>query len=130
MANLKKHWVPVLAPSIFKNEPLGESYVLETSSLKGRGISVNLMNITGEGSAEGLMANPVSVYVDEEENVYVADSSKTRAMKFDSNGNLLAAWGTSGTGDGAFNNLYSISGSDGAIFVGALNGLVLIGLGG
>ncbi len=54
MANLKKHWVPVLAPSIFKNEPLGESYVLETSTLKGRGISVNLMNITGDMKKQNL----------------------------------------------------------------------------
>lgn len=46
MANVKKHWVPVLAPSLFKNEELGQSYVLETDSLKGRGISVNLMNLT------------------------------------------------------------------------------------
>jgi ribosomal protein S3AE len=48
MANAKKHWVPVLAPSIFKNEELGQSYVLETDSLKGRGISVNLMNLTSD----------------------------------------------------------------------------------
>jgi ribosomal protein S3AE len=48
MANVKKHWVPVLAPTIFKNEELGQSYVLETDSLKGRGISVNLMNLTSD----------------------------------------------------------------------------------
>lgn len=48
MANVKKHWVPVLAPAIFKNEELGQSYVLETETLKGRGISVNLMNLTSD----------------------------------------------------------------------------------
>jgi ribosomal protein S3AE len=48
MANVKKHWVPVLAPTLFKNEELGQSYVLETDSLKGRGISVNLMNLTSD----------------------------------------------------------------------------------
>jgi ribosomal protein S3AE len=54
MAVLKKHWVPVLAPTLFKNEQLGESYVLETDSLTGRGISVNLMNLTGDMKKQNL----------------------------------------------------------------------------
>jgi ribosomal protein S3AE len=54
MANLKKHWVPVIAPSIFKNEELGQSYVLETETLKGRGISVNMMNLAGETKKSNL----------------------------------------------------------------------------
>jgi ribosomal protein S3AE len=53
MAVLKKHWVPVLAPTLFKGEQLGESYVLETDSLKTRSISVNLMNITGDMKKQG-----------------------------------------------------------------------------
>lgn len=48
MATGKKHWVPVLAPTMFKNEHLGDSYVLETETLEGRGITVNLMNIVGD----------------------------------------------------------------------------------
>lgn len=54
MAVLKKHWVPVLAPTMFKHEHLGDSYVLETNSLEGRGISVNLMNITGDMKKQNL----------------------------------------------------------------------------
>jgi ribosomal protein S3AE len=54
MANVKKHWVPLLAPSMFKHEQLGESYVLETDSLKGRGITVNLMNLTGDMKRQNL----------------------------------------------------------------------------
>ncbi len=54
MANVKKHWVPVLAPTIFKHEQLGESLVLETSSLQGRGITVNLMNLTGDMKRQNL----------------------------------------------------------------------------
>ena len=54
MAVLKKHWVPVLAPEMFKREQLGESYVLETDSLQGRGISVNLMNLTGDMKKQNL----------------------------------------------------------------------------
>jgi ribosomal protein S3AE len=53
MAVLKKHWVPILAPTLFRGEQLGESYVLETDSLKTRGISVNLMNITGDMKKQG-----------------------------------------------------------------------------
>lgn len=54
MAVQKKHWVPVLAPTMFKHEQLGESYVLETDSLKTRSISVNLMNITGDMKKQNL----------------------------------------------------------------------------
>lgn len=48
MAVQKKHWVPVLAPALFKQEQLGESYVTETDSLTGRGITVNIMNLVGD----------------------------------------------------------------------------------
>ena len=54
MAVQKKHWVPVLAPALFKHEQLGESYVLETDSLTGRGISINLMNLTGDMKRQNL----------------------------------------------------------------------------
>jgi small subunit ribosomal protein S3Ae len=50
----KKHWVPVLAPSVFKHEQIGESIVLETETLKGRGVSVNLMNILGDMKRQNL----------------------------------------------------------------------------
>ncbi len=54
MAVQKKHWVPVLAPTLFRNEQLGESYVMETDTLNGRGISVNLMNLTGDMKKQNL----------------------------------------------------------------------------
>jgi len=54
MAVLKKRWVPVLAPTMFKNEHLGDSYVMETGSLVSRGITVNLMNITGDMKKQNL----------------------------------------------------------------------------
>ena len=54
MAVLKKHWVQVMAPSMFKHEHLGDSYVGETSTLQGRGITVNLMNITGDMKKQNL----------------------------------------------------------------------------
>jgi ribosomal protein S3AE len=57
MAVAKKHWVQVLAPTMFHHELLGESYVLETDSLTGRGISVNLMNLTGDMKKQSLLAS-------------------------------------------------------------------------
>ena len=54
MAVLKKHWVPVVAPALFKHEHLGDSFVLETETLAGRGISVNLMNLTGDMKKQNL----------------------------------------------------------------------------
>jgi ribosomal protein S3AE len=57
MAVLKKHWVPVLGPQLFKEEQLGESYVLETETLVNRSISVNLMNITGDMKKQNFSAS-------------------------------------------------------------------------
>lgn len=57
MAVLKKHWVPVIAPQLFREEQLGESYVLETDSLVNRSISVNMMNITGDMKKQNYTAS-------------------------------------------------------------------------
>ena len=43
---------------------------------------------------------PKGVAVDAAGNVYVADRGNNRIQKFDSDGNLLAKWGSRGTGDG------------------------------
>ena len=42
----KKKWIRVIAPSLFKNEQMGEVPVSETNSLIGRAITVNLMSLT------------------------------------------------------------------------------------
>lgn len=44
----KKKWVNVLAPKMFGEQPLGESYVYETESLVGRFINFNLMTLTND----------------------------------------------------------------------------------
>lgn len=44
----KKRWFLVLAPQIFGERVLGESYVMDPTSLVGKSLSVNLMNITGD----------------------------------------------------------------------------------
>jgi len=43
---------------------------------------------------------PKGVAVDAAGNVYVADRGNNRIQKFDSDGNLLAKWGSHGKGDG------------------------------
>jgi DNA-binding beta-propeller fold protein YncE len=42
-------------------------------------------------------------------NVYVADSANNRIKKFDANGFFVASWGSSGNGNGQFNNPYYIA---------------------
>ncbi|MBU1201515.1 MAG: hypothetical protein KJ583_00820 [Nanoarchaeota archaeon] len=44
----KKKWYPILAPKILNEKVLGESLLTESSSMKGRYITMNLMNITGD----------------------------------------------------------------------------------
>ncbi len=48
--------------------------------------------------------NPLGVAVDESGNIYVAEYGNHRIQKFDSEGNLLARWGTRGPGDGQFDH--------------------------
>ena len=62
------------------------------------------------GNSSGQFKGPTGVAVDAEGNVYVADASSDRGLfgnndriqKFDSNGNFLTQWGTSGFGNGQF----------------------------
>lgn len=50
----KKKWFPVLAPNIFSNKVLGESLLTEPSQLKGRFMTMNLMNITGNPKQQSI----------------------------------------------------------------------------
>jgi len=44
----KKKWVPILAPKIFNEQRIGESYVAAAEDLVGRKVTVSLMTLTGE----------------------------------------------------------------------------------
>lgn len=44
----KKKWINVIAPKMFSEQPLGESYIFETESLVGRPVNVNLMTLTND----------------------------------------------------------------------------------
>ena len=58
-----------------------------------------------EGTGDGEFNNPVSVAVDADGYVYVADSGNNRIQKFDSNGNFITKWGSYGTGPGQFEEM-------------------------
>ena len=45
---IKKEWYPILAPKIFQNAVLGETYVYESDQMIGKGITQNLMNLTND----------------------------------------------------------------------------------
>jgi DNA-binding beta-propeller fold protein YncE len=63
---------------------------------------------SGDGQFNFIYGDPAhnlavgGVAVDGEGNVYVADGGNARIQKFDSNGNFLTTWGSSGNGDGQF----------------------------
>lgn len=44
----KKKWVQIIAPKVFNEQVLGESYVSSVDNLVGRSLSVSLMQLTGE----------------------------------------------------------------------------------
>lgn len=61
---------------------------------------VFVFQITGD--ANDPLASPNAFAFDKQGNIYVADASNRRILKFDSAGKLLAKWGSSGNGEGQF----------------------------
>jgi len=60
-----------------------------------------LLGLGGRGGEEGKLNYPYGIYVDEENNIYVADSNNNRIQIFDETGKLQSVWkgaeeGTSG----------------------------------
>lgn len=50
----KKRWYKIVAPKAFREVVLGESFVLEASSLVGKTVKANLMNITGNARKQNI----------------------------------------------------------------------------
>lgn len=86
----------------------GRIYVLSRSELATeiRRISwddENLGTIGGPGTGDGQFRWPVSVVVDEDENLYVSDEALNRISIFNKDGNFLSKWGEAGSGEGQLN---------------------------
>lgn len=60
------------------------------------------LSFGGFGLGVGLFDTPVSVSVDDQENMYVVDQGNFRIQKFDRFGIFQFAWGRQGMGDGEF----------------------------
>jgi len=45
---IRKRWVPILAPKLFHERVIGESYVADPEQLRGRSVFVNMMVLTGD----------------------------------------------------------------------------------
>jgi len=50
----KKRWYKIVAPKIFREVVLGESFVMDVNSLIGKTVKANLMNITGNARKQNI----------------------------------------------------------------------------
>ena len=56
------------------------------------------------GSGAGQLDNPLGIAVDQFGTMYVVDTNNSRVEKFDAAGNFISGWGSSGAGNGQFDN--------------------------
>ncbi|MEK6822580.1 MAG: hypothetical protein AABY13_02030 [Nanoarchaeota archaeon] len=52
----RKRWVPIIAPKLFNEMQLGESYLLEPKDAVGRTVRVSVMQLTGEPQKQYISA--------------------------------------------------------------------------
>ena len=67
------------------------------------------LTIGGYGAAQGLFIRPAGLAVDQEGNIFVADSGNHRVQKFDRDGLFLAQVGGLGSGNGQFNEPWGVA---------------------
>ena len=53
----RKEWYPILAPKVFQNVVLGETYVYEPQEMMGKGLTSNLMNLTNDIKRQNININ-------------------------------------------------------------------------
>ncbi len=64
------------------------------------------------------MKGPMGVCSDRQNYVYVADTGNNRILKFDTNGKLIAQWGTAGRTEGKMMSPFDVAVNDkGSVFV-------------
>jgi DNA-binding beta-propeller fold protein YncE/4-amino-4-deoxy-L-arabinose transferase-like glycosyltransferase len=61
------------------------------------------------GSGPGQLLDPHGLAVDQDGNVYIADSGNARVLKFDPAGRLLLTFGNRGTGDAQFDQPWALA---------------------
>src|SRR5262245_7457507 len=72
----------------------------------------------GHGYEPGEFLRPRALAIDDNEQLYVADSCNHRIQVFDTSGTLLRTWGCRGTGPGEMSYPYDLSiGPDGCLYV-------------
>jgi uncharacterized protein (TIGR03663 family) len=67
------------------------------------------LTIGGYGAGQGLFVKPAGLAVDQEGNLYVADSGNNRVQKFSPDGIFLAEVGGAGSGNGQFNEPWGVA---------------------
>ncbi|MBN2880500.1 hypothetical protein JXM83_00465 [Candidatus Woesearchaeota archaeon] len=50
----KKRWYKIVAPKVFREVVLGESFVMDSATLVGKTVKANLMNITGNARKQNM----------------------------------------------------------------------------
>ena len=89
----------------------------------------------------GMLKSPTGIAIDQEGNVYVADTDNHRIQVFSSNGTFISKWGEYGSGNGTFNqpegiaidqegNVYVADTANNRIQVFSSNGTFISRLGG
>ena len=80
-----------------------------------------------QGSGQGELGSLVGIAIDDQDIVYIAESSNNRVSIFKTDGTFLTTFGTQGNEPGQFNSPNGIAvDKDGFIYVSDLNGRVQI----
>src|ERR1043166_53531 len=87
--------------AIVVSAAIGAMILSNTSTIS----SVYAQNIIKSWSAD----DPGGIVIDPKGNVYVAETGKDRILEFTSNGILIRAWGSAGSGNGQFNSPIGIT---------------------